>query len=81
MNITGGGKKQRNNGNKEMNSMMVSSIRQSINHTCLIGIYTTHTVHHIKTEDESYPHARKAIESIMNDGFLDRGILQNILTR
>ena len=29
--------------------------------------YTKHKVYHIKTEDESYPHARKAIASIMED--------------
>ena len=29
--------------------------------------YTQHRVYHIKTEDESYPHARKAIASIMED--------------
>ena len=27
--------------------------------------YTQHRVYHIKTEDENYPHARKAIASIM----------------
>lgn len=26
--------------------------------------YTQHRVYHIKTEDENYPHARKAIASI-----------------
>jgi len=30
--------------------------------------YTQHLVYHIKTDDESFPHAHKAIESIMNDG-------------
>lgn len=30
--------------------------------------YTTHTVYHIKTEDESYPHTHGAIVAIMNDG-------------
>ena len=29
--------------------------------------YTQHKVYHIKTEDENYPHARKAIASIMED--------------
>ena len=29
--------------------------------------YTQHKVYHIETEDESYPHARRAIESIMAD--------------
>ena len=29
--------------------------------------YTQHKVYHIETEDENYPHARKAIESIMAD--------------
>ena len=29
--------------------------------------YTKHKVYHIKTEDENYPHARKAIASIMED--------------
>ena len=29
--------------------------------------YTQHRVYHIKTEDENYPHARKAIASIMED--------------
>ena len=29
--------------------------------------YTQYKVYHIKTEDESYPHARKAIASIMED--------------
>lgn len=30
--------------------------------------YTQHHVYHINTEDINYPHAHKAIESIMNDG-------------
>lgn len=30
--------------------------------------YTQHHVYHIKTDDESYPHAHTAIESIMDDG-------------
>lgn len=38
--------------------------------------YTTHTVYHIKTEDENYPHAHKAIESIMNDGSWTKGYYQ-----
>ena len=29
--------------------------------------YTQHRVYYIKTEDENYPHARKAISSIMED--------------
>lgn len=29
--------------------------------------YTQHQVYHIKTEDKNYPHARKAIASIMED--------------
>ena len=29
--------------------------------------YTQHRVYYIKTEDENYPHARKAIASIMED--------------
>lgn len=29
--------------------------------------YTRHSVYHIKTEDEDYPHAKKAIASIMED--------------
>ena len=29
--------------------------------------YTAHKVYHIKTDDENYPHARKAIASIMED--------------
>lgn len=29
--------------------------------------YTKHLVYHIQTEDEDYPHARKAIASIMED--------------
>ena len=31
------------------------------------NVYTQYKVYHIKTEDESYPHARKAIASIMED--------------
>ena len=31
--------------------------------------YTQHKVYHIKTDDNSYNHARKAITSIMNDIF------------
>lgn len=30
--------------------------------------YTRHQVYHIKTEDEDYPHAGKAIASVMEDG-------------
>ena len=29
--------------------------------------YTQHKVYHIRTEDNNYPHARKAIASIMED--------------
>ena len=29
--------------------------------------YTQHRVYHIETEDETYPHARKAIASIMEE--------------
>lgn len=29
--------------------------------------YTQHKVYHIKTDDENYPHAKKAIASIMED--------------
>lgn len=29
--------------------------------------YTQHLVYHIKTDDENYPHAKKAIASIMAD--------------
>lgn len=29
--------------------------------------YTQHRVYHIKTDDENYPHAKKAIASIMED--------------
>lgn len=29
--------------------------------------YTQHKVYHIETKDENYPHARKAIASIMED--------------
>ena len=29
--------------------------------------YTQHKVYHIKTEDEDYPHAKKAIASVMED--------------
>lgn len=29
--------------------------------------YTQHQVYHIRTEDNNYPHARKAIASIMED--------------
>lgn len=35
--------------------------------------YTQHHVYHIKTEDENYPHAHKAIESIMSDGSWRKG--------
>lgn len=29
--------------------------------------YTQHKIYHIETDDENYPHARKAIASIMED--------------
>lgn len=29
--------------------------------------YTQHKVYHVRTEDEDYPHAKKAIASIMED--------------
>lgn len=35
--------------------------------------YTQHHVYHIKTEDMNYPHAHKAIESIMGDGSWTKG--------
>ena len=35
--------------------------------------YTQHHVYYIKTEDMNYPHAHKAIESIMNDGSWTKG--------
>lgn len=36
--------------------------------------YTQKLVYHIKTDDENYPHAHKAIESIMNDGSWRKGV-------
>lgn len=36
--------------------------------------YTKHLVYHIKTEDMNYPHACRAIESIMNDGSWRKGL-------
>ena len=36
--------------------------------------YTRKQVYHIKTEDDNYPHAHKAIESIMDDGSWRKGI-------
>lgn len=39
--------------------------------------YTQHHVYHIKTNDESYPHAHTAIESIMNDGSWREGYYQH----
>ena len=39
--------------------------------------YTQHHVYHIKSDDESYPHAHKAIESIMNDGSWTEGYYQH----
>ena len=38
--------------------------------------YTQHHTYHIKTDDESYPHAHKAIESIMDDGSWTKGMWQ-----
>lgn len=38
--------------------------------------YTQHHVYHIKSDDESYPHAHKAIESIMDDGSWTEGYYQ-----
>lgn len=35
--------------------------------------YTQRHVYHIKTEDTNYPHAHKAIESIMDDGSWTKG--------
>ena len=35
--------------------------------------YTAHSVYHIKTDDENYGHAHKAIESIMADGSWRKG--------
>ena len=39
--------------------------------------YTQHHVYHIKSDDESYPHAHKAIESIMDDGSWTEGYYQH----
>lgn len=36
--------------------------------------YTQKKVYHIKTEDENYPHAHKAIESIMDDDSWRKGV-------
>ena len=36
--------------------------------------YTQHKVYHIKTDDDNYPHAHKAIESIMDDGSWRKGV-------
>ena len=36
--------------------------------------YTQKIVYHIKTEDDNYPHAHKAIETIMADGSWRKGI-------
>ena len=40
--------------------------------------YTQHKVYHVRTEDEDYPHARKAIASIMEDllGY-EQGAIRN----
>ena len=39
--------------------------------------YTQHHVYYIKSDDESYPHAHKAIESIMDDGSWTEGYYQH----
>ena len=39
--------------------------------------YTQHHVYHIKSNDESYPHAHKAIESIMDDDSWTEGYYQH----
>lgn len=39
--------------------------------------YTQHHVYHIKSDDESYPHAHKAIESLMDDGSWTEGYYQH----
>lgn len=39
--------------------------------------YTQHHVYHIKSDDESYPHAHKAIESIMDDDSWTEGYYQH----
>lgn len=39
--------------------------------------YTQHYVYHIKSDDESYPHAHQAIESIMEDGSWTEGYYQH----
>lgn len=36
--------------------------------------YTQKKVYHIRTEDENYPHAHKAIESIMDDDSWRKGV-------
>ena len=36
--------------------------------------YTKKQVYYVKTEDDNYPHAHKAIESIMDDGSWRKGI-------
>lgn len=38
--------------------------------------YTQHQVYYISTEDDNYPHAHKAIESIMDDGSWTKGYWQ-----
>ena len=39
--------------------------------------YTQHHVYHIKSDDESYPHAHKAIQSLMDDGSWPEGYWQH----
>ena len=39
--------------------------------------YTQHHVYHIKSDDESYTHAHKAIESIMDDDSWTEGYYQH----
>lgn len=39
--------------------------------------YTQHYVYHIKSDDESYPHAHEAIQSIMDDGSWTEGYWQH----
>lgn len=39
--------------------------------------YTQHRVYHIKSDDDSYPHAHEAIQSIMDDGSWTEGYWQH----
>lgn len=39
--------------------------------------YTQHHVYHIKSDDESYPHAHEAIQSLMDDGSWTEGYYQH----